>query len=709
MSSPQFIRAISLQRAGRFSEATKAFEDVVAVDPHAPQAAAALVAIGQSQFSLRRYDDAASIFLRVLAENPSGVYRGQALFWQGRIAQARGDNATAAARFQDAVAQLPDLEAYLRVQAADVLAEAKAFGGAVAQLDLAAKAPATVALHHTVTVKLAELTAKAGDAAGAAQRYRDLLDHTQNSWERSDYQFKLAQAVRAAGDPAEAQRLLFDILLRYPATSNAGSALSILNPKPGDINPLLEGLVAFYQRDNDRAAAAFQRVLRDPNGDQGRALYYLGLLAERDDRNDDAIGLFDQFLRSYGNHPLAEDVRWERAQLFEAVGRLRDALAAYREQIQAFPNGQQVNEAAFRAGLVHYQMGDSLGAAAAWVKAQDGAAIPIRTRNLFWAGKALARAGNTADARKLWQEAAGLRPGNYYANRAKTMLTGGGEPIPLNATALPAVAGDPAADAQQVADWLTSWAAGGQPLASVDETRRALLADPQFQRGEALLALGLRSEAIDEFRELRNDRRRDPVAQVALIGLFHDRELHQLAATAAYALLDLSGQAQTQVPAAVQRAISPAPFADLLDQEATRRGVDPFLFLALIQQESAFDAGATSSAAALGLTQVMPATGKELARQLGIRDFEPEDLYRPAVSLQLGAQYLADQLRRFNGNAMQALAAYNAGPGAVQRWARAAGGDADLFVEEIDYSQTATYVKKIAENAARYRALYGGG
>ncbi len=92
----------------------------------------------------------------------------------------------------------------------------------------------------------------------------------------------------------------------------------------------------------------------------------------------------------------------------------------------------------------------------------------------------------------------------------------------------------------------------------------------------------------------------------------------------------------------------------------------PLLLLALVRQESSFNADAVSSAGARGLTQVMPATGAAVAASLGI-DWRPESLFEPETSLRFGAGYLAAQLERFDGNVLAALAAYNGRPVNAQR------------------------------------------
>jgi soluble lytic murein transglycosylase-like protein len=116
---------------------------------------------------------------------------------------------------------------------------------------------------------------------------------------------------------------------------------------------------------------------------------------------------------------------------------------------------------------------------------------------------------------------------------------------------------------------------------------------------------------------------------------------------------------------------------------ATKYGIDPALLKGLIRQESNFDATARSGAGAQGLTQLMPGT----ASSLGVTD--PTD---PAQAIDGGAKYLKQQLDRFGGDAAKALAAYNAGPGAVAKY----GG-------VPPYAETQNYVQEVLGYAAEYR------
>jgi soluble lytic murein transglycosylase-like protein len=143
--------------------------------------------------------------------------------------------------------------------------------------------------------------------------------------------------------------------------------------------------------------------------------------------------------------------------------------------------------------------------------------------------------------------------------------------------------------------------------------------------------------------------------------------------------------AATAAPAATTASTLPAsvPFADQITAAASRYGLDPALLAGLVKQESGFQPAIRSSAGAVGLTQLMPGT----ASSLGVTD--PTD---PAQSLDGGAKYLREQLDAFGGDVTKALAAYNAGPGAVQKF----GG-------VPPYAETQNYVKAVMANADQYR------
>lgn len=152
----------------------------------------------------------------------------------------------------------------------------------------------------------------------------------------------------------------------------------------------------------------------------------------------------------------------------------------------------------------------------------------------------------------------------------------------------------------------------------------------------------------------------------------------------------------------------PLPFKDPLWTYSFKNELDPYLLAGLIRQESEFNSKVVSRSNAHGLTQIMPATGKELARRLGIKGFTPKLLFDPTVNLQMGSYYLRSLMNSLGGNLAQALASYNAGKGRVTQWLeRGEYRDTAEFVESIPFDETRGYVQSVIRNAGMYRRLYG--
>jgi len=139
----------------------------------------------------------------------------------------------------------------------------------------------------------------------------------------------------------------------------------------------------------------------------------------------------------------------------------------------------------------------------------------------------------------------------------------------------------------------------------------------------------------------------------------------------------------------------PLMYEQIVMEQARSQGIRPEWILGIMRRESAFDAGAESSAKALGLMQLMPATARDVGRQLGMQVSAKEDILQPATNVQLGSAYLRDMLRRFSGNYAQATAAYNAGPGRIPKWAPDQTLQADQWVESIPFEETRKYVRAV--------------
>lgn len=225
-----------------------------------------------------------------------------------------------------------------------------------------------------------------------------------------------------------------------------------------------------------------------------------------------------------------------------------------------------------------------------------------------------------------------------------------------------------------------------------------------LDRARTLLAKNLQREAALELRELRA---RDAIASDTLLGwieLAHQAGAHPTAFSLIQELLQ-RGHPSILTRQTLEQ-IFPAPRKDtwnLITEQARAQSLDPYLVLALIKQESAFDDQTYSSAGATGYMQLMPFTALEM-----IPGVERHQLNRPEINLQAGTRYIRRMLDRYQGSVPHALAAYNAGPAAVDKWikeGRDQEGTLEDFIENIPYSETRNYVGSILRNRWWYGQL----
>ncbi len=151
----------------------------------------------------------------------------------------------------------------------------------------------------------------------------------------------------------------------------------------------------------------------------------------------------------------------------------------------------------------------------------------------------------------------------------------------------------------------------------------------------------------------------------------------------------------------------PAPYKRILLESANARNLDPRFVLAIARQESRFQASAKSVAAARGLLQFISSTANDIAAQLGVKDFDQDELYDPATTLLFGSEYMKNLFKLFHGMPEAVAASYNGGEDNVARWvARAHSTDPERYVAEIGFAQSKDYVTKVLPNFWAYQTLY---
>ena len=162
------------------------------------------------------------------------------------------------------------------------------------------------------------------------------------------------------------------------------------------------------------------------------------------------------------------------------------------------------------------------------------------------------------------------------------------------------------------------------------------------------------------------------------------------------------------LPAEYRQLLFPFGYSFFILRETRTRDVDPFLLAGVIREESRFDPGAFSGAAARGLTQFVLPTAKRIAQKIGFGPLDPEDLANPETSIRLGAAYLEELLELFDQKTHHAVAAYNAGETQSQLWARyCLSDDPAEFLTKVTFTETRNYLAKVLTSRAHYQELYG--
>jgi soluble lytic murein transglycosylase len=248
-------------------------------------------------------------------------------------------------------------------------------------------------------------------------------------------------------------------------------------------------------------------------------------------------------------------------------------------------------------------------------------------------------------------------------------------------------------------------AAASFDLAAAPIGRAAIAALEQDERVTAMHIL----EAAGQRALMR-------IFAVHLAGEMDDADRLHLLADALHRMGDTVGSLRVAKTAGYKNILLFPYASPVLDrrQLSFAGGVESALIHGIVRQESEFDAGAVSRAGARGLMQLMPATAEQMARSLKTT-YRKESLSDPAFNVRLGSAYLAQMLKRWNGSYLLAIAAYNAGPGNVERWVHSNGDPRDPNVDSIDwiesipFAETRNYVHRVLESTQIYRSRLAAG
>jgi soluble lytic murein transglycosylase len=403
----------------------------------------------------------------------------------------------------------------------------------------------------------------------------------------------------------------------------------------------------------------------------------------------------DRALQLYPESPFTEKLLYSVATYFEVDNRAAQAREAYQALAAAFPKGEYAERALWKAGMFFYVEKQYLEALNAFwrcllANSKPGAAgAPV-----YWMARCFEKLGDNDKASYLYGRIQILANHSYYGQRARDAagaVQSNGPSNPLHPAAF---------DFNKTLQLMESIRPGTAafPQASVAALR-------MIERARQLAAAGLLDLSLSELAGGYAEGAAREMALSYASSRIYQAKNNFLGAitTLRRAFPEYIDLPPESLPEEIWSILFPLRYLTIVTRHAAWHDIDPDLVLALIRQESAFQESARSKADARGLMQILPATGRMLARQAGMQSYATGKLYTAETNVALGTRHLSALLRRYGGKVELALAAYNAGESRVDRWLQEFG-DVDLpeFVERIPFSETRSYIKTVLSCRAHY-------
>ena len=362
------------------------------------------------------------------------------------------------------------------------------------------------------------------------------------------------------------------------------------------------------------------------------------------------------------------------------------AVVAYQRVLDSFPNGKNAFNCEWRITWVAYldHQPDADDRLTNFLLKYPTSANAVDA--LYWLGRSAERAGNIPHARSFYEKAVERFPETYFGIAAGARLAklGPGE--------------------ENAAGFLEK-IPPAPPLRPFDESI-PVAAEERWERAQALRSIAFDSSAE---QELKNAYFATPSPRFLLAAAQAAFDQGHFGAGMAYAraiVPNADARKFSDVPVDVWKALFPLPYEAALRREAAKNNFDPMFAAGLIRQESTFQSDAVSHANAIGLMQVLPKTGRLLARQIKIR-YVKNKLFDPDYNIELGMVYISNLVQQF-GSPEAAAAAYNAGEDRISAWkAERNYEEVPELVESIPFTETREYVQIVLRNAQLYRMIYG--
>lgn len=687
-----FLRGYRKYRAGQYGDAAALLTHPL-IARKTKLADHALMYAARSWAEAGRLSEAEKLFVRLWQQYPTSIHARPALYQAARLAMERNEW-RAAISYLEPMASAGDVNALLlQARCYESLGETKT----------------AVALYERVHFDLPPTK----ESPTARDRLRALGvnvdDLSRYSWERARGRADRLYQAKAYTEAVTAYRQL---LKYFPRAAE------------DDLIALRLG-VSLYETGRPREALhVFRQVSRRSADRESEALYYSGECWKRLGNEAEFLATSRRLVEQYPQSPWAARTLYSRGLFLLKADRVEEGVEAFGQLLTLHPMAAEAREASWRVGWIAYRRGDYERAAGQLI--EHVARYPRSEYLLqaaYWAARAEEKLGRWDRARSLYNRLIERSPLSYYGQRARERLKAldsrsSARSAAVNSSAnasLRRTRNRPGRSGQVLAmsrpqsqdDLFARAWAHLERVTPPSETATPTALE-RVEKATQLRWLQLDDLALGELEAAQKESPTSHRVNVEIARIYRDQANHLAAITAVgRAHPDYLSYRGDELPEEVFRLLFPLTHWNLIQENCRRQGLDPYLVAGLIRQESGFLVRARSVANARGLMQIIPSTGRLVARRYGLRRFRPDQLYDPALNIRLGTTYLADMIERF-GRIEYALAAYNAGPLRVVRWIRELpSGDMDEWVESIPITETRLYVQAVLRNRAYYQRIYG--
>jgi|GEM_PF-175159 len=576
-------------------------------------------------------------------------------------------------------------------------------------------------------------------------KYKDVFNNNNNSFTDEVLLYNLAKAYLALNDKQGAKDVLIKIYSEYPLSIFSPNAYNILKDKLRYVpdvqvrlkradrlfaKQLFKNALEEYKRiesainekkdkrsievkkrilvkmadcysaiqERDLARKIYKEMLEDSYYSADMKAYFLYRIARMEKKgtdNSEAIKLFNELAEKYPKSRYADEARYLGIWLKYNDGKYEEAISGFRQFVNKYKRSVRRIDALWFLGinLFKNKRYDEAYKYFYEIKRTIPNTEKEKPAAIYFMAKIACLLNKRDDCRELYLNLIENFPLNYYSFLAQNRL----KEIFNEEVGFP--------------DFEVRFSIESDDLSVSEQPERFVLAQEGFLRLNKALQLirtGLEKYSIRELNYINIKLNNDPKVLYFLASLRHKAgDYNGSMKVLRRFFVDNMLYRPSSNELKFWKKMFPLAYLSYVMDNAEKNSMDPLLVLSIMREESHLRPSVVSLAGAKGLMQIMPKTGIQISKSLNIENFEPDMLDIPEINIQFGTWYLSQLLIKFNNQLPFAIASYNAGPGAVDRWLKKNNDiDLDLFIEEIPFRETRNYVKRVMQTYGIYNFLY---